>query len=168
MFSSQANTCLKMIFVNYAPRFTRMEDVALAADYLSTTDVLMNEWRDDALSLYGLNIGIRGAMVTNSEPARGFKGTIRGYKIFFAKSSDQKVVKTSKTPKIPMFDEIQPHKVWTSEDLPGSVFVCDCVTYANIIKSDSNRSLLDVDEGEFEEEIYNIEGFDDDPLGIEQ
>lgn len=85
MFCTQANTCLKMIFVNFAPRFTRMEDAAVAADFLSTADVLMNEWRNDILSLYGLNIGIRGTMVTNTEPARGFKGTIRGLQNIFSK-----------------------------------------------------------------------------------
>lgn len=73
-----------MIFVNYTPRFTKMDDAATAADFLSTTDVLMNEWRDDILSLYGLNIGIRGAMVTNTEPVKGFKGTILGFKNIFS------------------------------------------------------------------------------------
>ncbi|XP_063699032.1 cell cycle checkpoint protein RAD17 [Culicoides brevitarsis] len=166
LFSTQANTCTKMIFVNYIERFTKMEDIASALDLLSLSDVMMNDWRDDTLSLLGLNIAIRGTMVTNTEPVTGYKGKIKGFKNTFVTKNDAKSEKSKKNPNSDAYGMNATHKTWTSEDLPKATFICDCSTFAKIIKSHRNESLLDLDISVFDDEMNQIEDFSDDDVDL--
>lgn len=85
MFSTQAATSVKMIYANYLCRFNDMSDISVVSDIFSACDVLMSEWRDEIFTQkYALNLSVRGAMVTNSKPARG-RTTVKGYKNLFAK-----------------------------------------------------------------------------------
>uniref|UniRef100_A0A336JWP7 CSON001344 protein n=1 Tax=Culicoides sonorensis TaxID=179676 RepID=A0A336JWP7_CULSO len=134
MFCTQANTCLKMIFVNYPERFSNFDDIAGAADFLSSAELLGNEWRDDAFSTYALNIGIRATMVANTNPTKGFRGDIKGFKNVF--SSDRFVKKQNQ-----------------SINCTNSQFICDYHSYEKIIKTDVLYTLTEEmfeDEDQFE------------------
>lgn len=76
-FTSQPSNLLNLLYANYACHFRQIEDVMRAADTLSSADVLLSEWRDDACARSALTVAVRGLMTANRNPASGWH-PIRG------------------------------------------------------------------------------------------
>lgn len=72
-YISQPGTMISLLHSNYVVRFTDVEDITVAADALSLADVIMTEYREDAMASHGLNIVIRGMMVANRKTASGWQ-----------------------------------------------------------------------------------------------
>lgn len=85
LFITQSITFVRMIFSNFSERFTEIDQIAPALDVLSRCDILMSEYREDALKYYGLGLSIRAAMVYNEATAKGWQ-PVHGYKNLFNKN----------------------------------------------------------------------------------
>lgn len=59
--------------------FAEIDTLVDAANGLSLCDLILHEYRDDALALTGLNLGIRNVMVANKNPVSGWM-QVRGPK----------------------------------------------------------------------------------------
>lgn len=79
-FATQPNNFLLFLFSNYLPHFATIPDSAECCQSLSKSDFLLAEYRDQALPLIALNVGIRGAMVANSAPVAGWH-PVKGHKM---------------------------------------------------------------------------------------
>lgn len=71
-FCTQPSNFLLFLFSNYLTHFSSIPDSAACLHELSMSDYLSTEYRDQALPIIALNIGIRGAMVSNSAPVSGW------------------------------------------------------------------------------------------------
>ncbi|XP_017047247.1 cell cycle checkpoint protein RAD17 [Drosophila ficusphila] len=78
-FNTEPRNFVNFIHSNYLPHFNDIEEVVSAIDDLGLSDSMLNEYRDDALSVMGLNIAIRGVMLANSSPVSGWM-PVRGPK----------------------------------------------------------------------------------------
>jgi len=78
-FNTEPRNFVNFIHANYLPHFKDIEEVVTAINDLGLSDALLNEYRDDALSVMGLNIAIRGVMLANSSPVSGWM-PVRGPK----------------------------------------------------------------------------------------
>ncbi|XP_034665342.1 cell cycle checkpoint protein RAD17 [Drosophila subobscura] len=78
-FRTEPRNFVNFIHANYLPHFRDIEDVVPAIHDLGLADCMLNEYREDALSLMGLNVAIRGSMLANSAPVSGWM-PIRGPK----------------------------------------------------------------------------------------
>lgn len=87
-FSSEPKNFTNFVHTNYLGHFADIENVLLAADALSVSDNILSEYREDTLGLVGLNVAIRGVMVSNRKPVTGWM-PVRGPKrIEFEKSAE--------------------------------------------------------------------------------
>ncbi|XP_016950421.1 cell cycle checkpoint protein RAD17 [Drosophila biarmipes] len=71
-FNTEPRNFVNFIHANYLPHFKEIEEVVTAINDLGLSDAMLNEYRDDALSIMGLNIAIRGVMLANSSPVSGW------------------------------------------------------------------------------------------------
>ncbi|KAH8383475.1 hypothetical protein KR009_008885, partial [Drosophila setifemur] len=78
-FRPEPRNFVNFIHANYLPHFRDIEEVVSAIDDLGLSDCMLNEYRDDALSVMGLNIAIRGSMLANTSPVSGWM-PVRGPK----------------------------------------------------------------------------------------
>ncbi|XP_017067202.2 cell cycle checkpoint protein RAD17 [Drosophila eugracilis] len=78
-FNTEPRNFVNFIHANYLPHFKDIEEVVDAINDLGLSDSMLNEYRDDALSVMGLNIAIRGVMLANSSPVSGWM-PVRGPK----------------------------------------------------------------------------------------
>lgn len=79
MFSTQPNNLILFVFQNYLAHFTTIDDALDNLQCITRSDYLLQEYRDQGLSLLALNTAIRGAMLANRAPKSGFI-PVRGYK----------------------------------------------------------------------------------------
>ncbi|KAH8351170.1 hypothetical protein KR084_008970, partial [Drosophila pseudotakahashii] len=78
-FNTEPRNFVNFIHANYLPHFKEIDEVVVAINDLGLSDAMLNEYRDDALSVMGLNIAIRGVMLANSSPVSGWM-PVRGPK----------------------------------------------------------------------------------------
>ncbi|KAH8330220.1 hypothetical protein KR067_000192, partial [Drosophila pandora] len=71
-FRTEPRNFVNFIHANYLPHFKDIEDIVDAIHDLGLADCMLNEYRDDNLSVMGLNVAIRGAMLANKEPISGW------------------------------------------------------------------------------------------------
>ncbi|KAH8308196.1 hypothetical protein KR059_007992, partial [Drosophila kikkawai] len=94
-FSTEPRNFVNFVHANYLPHFKDIEEVVSAIDDLSLADALLNEYREGAVSVMGLNIAIRGVMLANSAPVSGWM-PVKGPKRINIKSlatlAEQKLV----------------------------------------------------------------------------
>lgn len=80
LLCSQPSSSINLIHNNYIGHFQQFDDIVKASDYLSTSDVVLNEWRSDQTNDIGLNIAVRGVMISNEKPVTGRWMPIRSAK----------------------------------------------------------------------------------------
>lgn len=94
-FNTEPRNFVNFVHANYLPHFKDIELVVTAIDDLTLADSMLNEYREDAVSVMGLNIAIRGVMLANSSPVSGWM-PVRGPKRINIKSlatlAEQKLV----------------------------------------------------------------------------
>ncbi|XP_002136949.4 cell cycle checkpoint protein RAD17 isoform X1 [Drosophila pseudoobscura] len=78
-FCTEPRNFVNFIHANYLPHFRDIEDVLPAINDLCLSDFMLNEYRDDALPVMGLNLAIRGTMLANKDPVSGWM-PVRGPK----------------------------------------------------------------------------------------
>ncbi|KAH8267349.1 hypothetical protein KR018_011803, partial [Drosophila ironensis] len=78
-FNTEPRNFINFVHANFLPHFRDIEHVTAAAHDLALADCMLNEYRDDHLSLLGLNLAIRGSMLANREPVTGWM-PVRGPK----------------------------------------------------------------------------------------
>ncbi|XP_055842875.1 cell cycle checkpoint protein RAD17 [Episyrphus balteatus] len=78
-FSTEPKSFTNFVHTNYLGHFADIENVLAASDALSISDNVLSEYREDTLGLVGLNIAIRGVMVSNEKPVTGWM-PVRGPK----------------------------------------------------------------------------------------
>lgn len=78
-FSTEPRNFVNFIHANYLPHFRDIDSVLVALDDVGLADMLLQEYRDDSLSLVALTIAIRGCMVANASPVTGWM-PVRGPK----------------------------------------------------------------------------------------
>lgn len=67
-FITQPTTFVNFLHENYLRYFANFNNVAQAAEILSTCDLLLSDWKDDDLiAHYGLYIAISGLMIANEK-----------------------------------------------------------------------------------------------------
>uniref|UniRef100_A0A1I8P3C9 AAA+ ATPase domain-containing protein n=1 Tax=Stomoxys calcitrans TaxID=35570 RepID=A0A1I8P3C9_STOCA len=71
-FITEPKKFTDFVHTNYLHHFRDIDAVVDAANGLSLCDVILTEYRDDALALTGLNLGIRNVMVANKNPITGW------------------------------------------------------------------------------------------------
>lgn len=76
-FGIQPQNFLNLLYANYACHFQDIETTLRAADALSSADVLLSEWRDNACGRLALTVAVRAVMAENRHPASGWH-PIRG------------------------------------------------------------------------------------------
>ncbi|CAG9809353.1 unnamed protein product [Chironomus riparius] len=78
-FLSQPGNYIELLHSNYLKTFSSIDDVKDFTKIMSASDIFQTEYRNaDKLHVLNLNLVIRGAMVCNTEPAKGFR-PITGY-----------------------------------------------------------------------------------------
>ncbi|TDG47411.1 hypothetical protein AWZ03_006139 [Drosophila navojoa] len=78
-FSTEPRNFVNFIHANYLPHFQDIADVNSALNDIGLADMLLQEYRDESLSLVGLTIAVRGCMVANVAPVSGWM-PVRGPK----------------------------------------------------------------------------------------
>ncbi|EDW97551.1 cell cycle checkpoint protein RAD17 [Drosophila yakuba] len=78
-FNTEPRNFVNFIHANYLPHFKEIDDVVVAINDLGLSDCMLNEYRDDTLSVMGLNVAIRGVMTANRWPVSGWM-PVRGPK----------------------------------------------------------------------------------------
>ncbi|EDW42158.1 cell cycle checkpoint protein RAD17 [Drosophila sechellia] len=78
-FNTEPRNFVNFVYANYLPHFKEIDDVVTAIDDLGLSDCMLNEYRDDNLSVMGLNVAIRGVMMANTCPVSGWM-PVRGPK----------------------------------------------------------------------------------------
>lgn len=71
-FCTEPRNFVNFIHANYLPHFKDIEDIVDAIHDMGLADCMLNEYRDDHLSVMGLNLAIRGTMLANKEPISGW------------------------------------------------------------------------------------------------
>lgn len=89
-FCTQPGNFLLFMFSNYLAHFATIPESADCVQALSMADCMLSEYRDQALPLIALNIGIRGAMVANSAPVSGWH-PVKGHKMDKTREADVQV-----------------------------------------------------------------------------
>ncbi|XP_070491085.1 LOW QUALITY PROTEIN: cell cycle checkpoint protein RAD17 [Chironomus tepperi] len=78
-FSSQPGNYIELLHSNYLKTFSSIDDVKDFTRIMSASDIFQTEYRSaEKLHDLNLNLVIRGAMVCNTEPSKGFR-PITGY-----------------------------------------------------------------------------------------
>lgn len=78
-FSSQSGNYTELLHSNYLKSFSSIEDVREFTNIFSLSDNFQSEYRNaERLHHLSLNLIVRGAMVCNSSPSKGFR-PITGY-----------------------------------------------------------------------------------------
>lgn len=78
-FLTQPGNYIELLHSNYLKTFSSIDDVRDFTKILSASDIFQAEYRNaDKLHVLNLNLVIRGAMVCNTEPSKGFR-PITGY-----------------------------------------------------------------------------------------
>jgi cell cycle checkpoint protein len=73
-FRTQPNNYLELLHSNYMKNFSELEDVCKASDLFTYCDQFQKEYRQaDDLHFLNLNMMIRGVMVLNTKPPKGFR-----------------------------------------------------------------------------------------------
>lgn len=80
LLCSQPSSSINLIHNNYIGHFQQFDDIVKAVEYLSSSDIIMNEWRSDQSHDMGLNVAVRGMMVSNEKPVTGRWMPIRSSK----------------------------------------------------------------------------------------
>lgn len=80
LLCSQPSSSINLIHNNYIGHFQQFEDIVEAVEYLSSSDIIMNEWRSDQSHEIALNVAVRGMMVSNEKPVTGRWMPIRSTK----------------------------------------------------------------------------------------
>jgi len=89
-FSSQPGNYIELLHSNYLKTFSSIDDVKDFTRILSASDIYQTEYRNaDKLHILNLNLVIRGAMVCNTEPSKGFR-PITGYANKKFRSNEEK------------------------------------------------------------------------------
>lgn len=78
-FSTEPRNFVNFIHANYLPHFQDIANVNSAVNDLGVADMLLQEYRDESLSLVSLTIAVRGCMVANVAPVSGWM-PVRGPK----------------------------------------------------------------------------------------
>ncbi|XP_055911679.1 cell cycle checkpoint protein RAD17 [Eupeodes corollae] len=78
-FSTEPRNFTNFVHTNFLGHFADIENVLPAIDALSVCDNILSEYREDTLGLIGLNVAVRGVMVSNRNPVTGWM-PIRGPK----------------------------------------------------------------------------------------
>lgn len=78
-FNTEPRKFVNFVYANYLPHFKEIDDVVTAINDLGLSDCMLNEYRDDNLSVMGLNVAIRGVMMSNTCPVSGWM-PVRGPK----------------------------------------------------------------------------------------
>ncbi|XP_011164264.2 cell cycle checkpoint protein RAD17 [Solenopsis invicta] len=71
-FQSQSVVFVRFLQENYLNTIGTIEDIDIASDILSLSDVLNSEWRDQNLSKVALSYCIHGLMLANKKPVAGW------------------------------------------------------------------------------------------------
>ncbi|KAH8247724.1 hypothetical protein KR038_009144, partial [Drosophila bunnanda] len=71
-FNTEPRNFVNFVHANYLPHFKDIEEVVTAIDDLGLADSMLNEYREGAVSVMGLNIAIRGVMLANHAPVSGW------------------------------------------------------------------------------------------------
>lgn len=89
-FLSQPGNYIELLHSNYLKTFSSIDDVKDFTRILSASDIFQTEYRNaDKLHMLNLNLVIRGAMVCNTEPSKGFS-PITGYANKKFRSNEEK------------------------------------------------------------------------------
>lgn len=80
LLTSQPSTSFSLIHNNYVSHYQQFDDVVQAADYLSISDIILNEWRSGQSNEIGVNLAVRGIMISNEKPVSGRWMPIRSNK----------------------------------------------------------------------------------------
>ncbi|KAH8293762.1 hypothetical protein KR054_003987, partial [Drosophila jambulina] len=71
-FNTEPRNFVNFVHANYLPHFRDIEEVVTAIDDLGLADSMLNEYREGAVNVMGLNIAIRGVMLANKAPVSGW------------------------------------------------------------------------------------------------
>ncbi|XP_061397150.1 cell cycle checkpoint protein RAD17 [Musca vetustissima] len=71
-FVTEPKKFVDFIHANYLPHFSDIEHVVDAVNGLSLCDLILNEYREDALALSGLDLAVRNVMLSNKNPVSGW------------------------------------------------------------------------------------------------
>lgn len=63
---------MDLLYANYLPHFSSIENVIGAVECLGSSDLMMTEYRENQVGIVGLNVAIRGLMVNNEKPVNGW------------------------------------------------------------------------------------------------
>ncbi|KAH8318037.1 hypothetical protein KR074_003562, partial [Drosophila pseudoananassae] len=84
-FRTEPRNFVNFVHANYLSHFKDVEGVVDAIHDLGLADCMLNEYRDDNLSVMALNLAIRGVMLANREPVSGWI-PVRGPKKILVKA----------------------------------------------------------------------------------
>ncbi|CAD7091122.1 unnamed protein product [Hermetia illucens] len=122
-FSSEPKMFVDFLHSNYLAHFSSIENALSAADSLSLGDILLAEYRDDSVGRLGLNVAIRGLMVSNEKPVSGWL-PVKG-------------LKRVENQRGKLEEELK--KVGVKHELSANVLVSDYRTYVRIIKAEETN-----------------------------
>lgn len=71
-FSSEPKNFVDFLYANYLPHFSSIENVLQAVECLGSSDFMMTEYRESQMGVLGLNVAIRGLMISNEKPVSGW------------------------------------------------------------------------------------------------
>ncbi|KAL5278576.1 RAD17 family protein [Megaselia abdita] len=71
-FSSEPKNFLDLLYANYLPHFSSIENALEAVECFGSSDLMMTEYRESQVGVVGLNVAIRGLMVSNEKPVTGW------------------------------------------------------------------------------------------------
>lgn len=80
IFITQPQSFLSLMFSNYLGHLSSIEDCQEMGKHLTLGDFLLAEYRETAMTVLGLNVAIRGAMLSNGQPVIG-RIPFKGYKM---------------------------------------------------------------------------------------
>ncbi|XP_055538863.1 cell cycle checkpoint protein RAD17 isoform X2 [Wyeomyia smithii] len=123
-FISQPGSMISLLHSNYVVRFTDIENITGAADALSLADKIMSEYREDSMANHGLNIVIRGMMVSNRKTAGGWQQ-----------------IKKKKTFNKPSHDEVLRRHGLETSSISAGQFVTEYKHYLNIIEGTTEWTI---------------------------
>lgn len=87
-FSTEPKNFSSFVHANYLGHFADIENVVSAIDALSISDDILSEYREDSLGLVGLNVALRGVMVSNKNPVSGWMPVKGPKRLEIEKSSE--------------------------------------------------------------------------------
>lgn len=70
--AAEPKNFVDLLYANYLPHFSSIENVLDAVECLGSSDLMMTEYRESHMGVVGLNVAVRGLMVSNEKPVTGW------------------------------------------------------------------------------------------------